>query len=1402
MLSHVNREFVDQALLHNRYSDTIEEAIKCAIDTAAAEGDIVELSRLGSLRHRTNERLEYQFPWLTRAETLLHLGRVDDVVAEFYEENSQGLVVSRGYASQIVLWLKGLDKDSLAEALFRDVLNSREEPDALGKDGTVVLAHCAGIFPTRFARAMRWLAGQTFGPDILEPPGFEPEYAPHLEAYLNGVVSSKPERFWQRVKRLEQPFSNKAIRYYLIRAVSEHKPLSMLAGEIDAYVQRFPDDRNIELAFLATMAQMPVALVQQVAGQFSMPKETVSDHDLRADLQHRTKEFAYWSVILGYTRDGDLARLLHTRLRGDNSVWAATLGHLLHIGQLLGAHRTNDSIDWFDTAIQSLERLKTASHVPYERTPDALDAVRFILPDSLRWASEVVAERCPERVEEWVKALVDLRHSFIWTTHYGINEQVNDYSFEFPIWRGLTQVAAIRHNLRPVLVSCAESYAKASKLKGGSRGGHFLELSAITARCGFRDDAEQWLQEGVNGTLSYGYSKDTTLLNLADVLRRVNRHRPEKALARSAAILELIKWMPSVSDGRETQNFPQESFPVVLDADRPAGLDLLRFYYERFGRWQANECAKTYILSCNGGDPEYLWALASLLHPNESHKCRQHILGLQAVASSNTGSSVPWSERLAHYVATSMNPAIWPEDMKAGALPRAKPQPESAQEGWLSGIDRKPTYLDGVAVAENQVIELCKQSVGAMIETLDKLRSQNEHVSDYRILDATVPFHIDHARTDNELAQIETLVETRDVYARASYFARLGSRYIQTGNLSCGTALLEKAFRDSVSTATVESSIAALAKFDKGTARRVCIEGIRDSLEASYSGQSTPCIAAAACEVFGEIEDLDQVFDDFLIHCQELFRHLPNEDWFDWLKRYVSRERDENEQIVGILIDQLAEPEIELGRRLMGALCELCCARSAAMQVMAERVLQAEGLQQTRLLQVLHAVAYRQPESVRQNAQGLASLLELKNATVKLLVRDMLRAAFQGMEAPKEVADALAQVDRDYSSLFSNRTFGIVRVDPSLQFRELLDQATLHDFRRQLEGCCDVLSLDVDQMAGHLERRFTENGGSLDDEIEEYKDAWRGYVHPQGWPVKWIIPSFHVKITRLLGEVLDEILCKTRVHPRTVEVIWRILQPSDPLYLAGRPSARPSDIPSLVVTDEDQWIGELEAGEQRTVLPDFQREWVTVFEYRELAQAGTHDVDYKSKTQTSAALFRPEHLDAIHVTDASFEHKIVTRHPYESLTWNQFRHAIMDATHINPDDRSAVWPVTSTVRSPIAVFGFHSMASLCPYIIGDHALEFSNFDIRQTTDTVARYEVWREGWFSSDYCDEPLAFGCRLQVQAEFLRRVCMNYNRAFVIRTAETRECYESYKKEPAKSGASVRYAIVPITQPHMGQK
>ena len=163
------------------------------------------------------------------------------------------------------------------------------------------------------------------------------------------------------------------------------------------------------------------------------------------------------------------------------------------------------------------------------------------------------------------------------------------------------------------------------------------------------------------------------------------------------------------------------------------------------------------------------------------------------------------------------------------------------------------------------------------------------------------------------------------------------------------------------------------------------------------------------------------------------------------------------------------------------------------------------------------------------------------------------------------------------------------------------------------------------------------------------------------------------------------------------------------------------------MADQDQWIAELETTGERTIFADFQGEWVTAFEHREMAQAGNYDIEYRSIIRTSAGLIRPEYLASIHTTDETFEHPIVTHHPCENLTWDQFREEIVAVTHIRPEDNSAVWPVASTKRSAHVFAGFHSLATLCPYLIGDHSLEFSDFDLICTTGTVAQFRGMARG---------------------------------------------------------------------------
>ena len=148
------------------------------------------------------------------------------------------------------------------------------------------------------------------------------------------------------------------------------------------------------------------------------------------------------------------------------------------------------------------------------------------------------------------------------------------------------------------------------------RGEHFLTLAALAAQCGFNSDSSVWLlKRGIETSLAYGYRKDVTLENLTDVLTLLGKHRPLKVLASAAAILEMIKWVRNATDGRSTKHFAQHLLPTIINHNRAAALEVLRTYYEKFARWQADESVTKYIMARDDGDPEFLWALCGYLIP-------------------------------------------------------------------------------------------------------------------------------------------------------------------------------------------------------------------------------------------------------------------------------------------------------------------------------------------------------------------------------------------------------------------------------------------------------------------------------------------------------------------------------------------------------------------------------------------------------------------------------------------------------------------------------------------------------------------------------------------------------------------------------------------------------------------
>ncbi|MCE9545154.1 MAG: hypothetical protein K8T25_06510, partial [Planctomycetia bacterium] len=315
---------------------------------------------------------------------------------------------------------------------------------------------------------------------------------------------------------------------------------------------------------------------------------------------------------------------------------------------------------------------------------------------------------------------------------------------------------------------------------------------------------------------------------------------------------------------------------------------------------------------------------------------------------------------------------------------------------------------------------------------------------------------------------------------------------------------------------------------------------------------------------------------------------------------------------------------------------------------------------------------------------------------------------------------------------------------------------------------------------------------------EAARSMWRTFSHPQGWPVIWFISEFHVKISNLLYQTLDEILVKRRYQPTRLEAIWRVIQPCDPAYCSYQLLPMPEDIPPLVVADKEQWIANCQDENVVIIEESPLDDWVTAFEFRQLAQDTPYHAQYVTQTHIRSALVPPEAIDRIaEVESECWAEEVGTHHPAENLTWRQFREALLSGHQLEPLESQGCLPFTAFKEKHIGFLGFHATASFSSHLFRTFSLVFNGVDVFDGDDRVGRFEAWQEGYPDEDYDDQPLAFGVRFQVTRHFVQKVCEKLSCAFAVRTIENRFVMEAYKQEPAEKCSRTTLRVWPIPLP-----
>lgn len=1395
ILSKVNKRFVDDALASLRADKEIIEAIDRAVESAKASDDLVALARLGSLHYRTHERLQS----LDRAllgKTLLNLGRKDEVLGFSFERKNNRWLVSQDVALDLIIWHAETGNFDIGRKLFQEFVEASWDSidlqhDVRGQHNYATqMAKCLAIYGRHRIRHLRWLSGFKFrrDPVLWDIDYFAPSYAPHLEAYIEAAIKFRDEKFWRRIIRVGKVFDSKTVRYFAIRTFARCGLQDQLADEITAYLEKHPDTKNSELAVYAAQAGLPTSLVSKISGVVHTPKMSPPERETRQNYRMALRRPLLAAAVMTYVGAEKALQETLSKLAQKDSLWTRVLRFITLAGGLLGRVYRGEEQGLANSACEAIDHLDAAEQAEGERIADTLDAIRALLPDILHDLTLPIARKENSQLKKWAQRLLSLRQSSIWQTHYGINEISRNYSFELAIWERLAEIAAFRTHLASIVTACENEYRSVTTIKGGSRSYHFLRLAGIAARCGLYPLAERCIRAGIEATNVYGYRKDATLSLLMDVMDLLNPHKPQTTLSRCSAVLEMAKWMRHVTDGSGTQGFPVETFSLVLKTNRTVALDLIRHFFRHCPRWMALDCLEKYIRSSDESDPEFLWALCELFaphsteagrHPAQVLRVRQHVAEIAQKGSCETDE---WSKRLELFIRTHITPRYWPEELQRAHGFTSEPENQKSPEGSYRPDD---LILNGVKRSIEEIKAGCIKSFGLFRVTISKLRAENEHFWEYDLNNYALTHHIAAASTPGELLPIKEYTKEQGVRVSHDVNQMLAKKFGELGDVKNSCEACELAISSNTSWRPHKDSrrdFETIAGHSQARLRQIVMQKCYDDLKTSYGGFEVPVFVATALDVLGDAEGLEQVFNNYLTHCQELFAHLPKTPMYAWLNDDCVTEKDERSEICGLLLDELDTAEIDLGDRLIRAIVALALKRTEIVwSIILSYLKAANGLQKTRLFSAVQSIGYAEPALIRRDWRIVWKSANVPDLRHKLLAMNLLDAVYVDKKRPKALQASVDRAKRELSSTIYVSTYRPLHVDPATEFTEFSKKGALIDFHRQLEAVADVLHLDHPHILADLERRLRTSGWTLSVAEKERKEDWEYHVHPQGWPVVWTIPRFHTRICTVLYEVTGEYAEKMKFKDWQLEAVWRIIQPSDPEYYMYRISPKPGEVPFLAVEDKAVWFHELSTRDSFQKRELSEEIWVILFESRKLSQDKRFERPFVSYLMTVSSLVEPAlTLDSNQIqAHAEWSEDISFCHPYESMTWKQAR-AILTQSTRNPTESLSL-PAVSMKENPILFTGFHYIASLPSWLIRDFDLVFREPNLFRGKTQVTRFDYWQGGYVDEAYSRERLSEGTRVLVRVDFLKEVLDSIDMRLCRKLTERRIYYDSmHNKKP----------------------
>jgi hypothetical protein len=1371
----INRKFVDLALARYRPDRDIYNAINWAVEAAKDEPDLVALSRLGALKYRTKDRMEDHLDREILFKTLIALGRWKDVVRYSYSLHHNQWLIDFSTALSLLPELAEQRKREIGAKLFEIFISSFEDSKFEDRSDLFNYAYCLGIYSKSLAQPMRWLSKTKIKPDLSEIiPPYWPGYAPHLENFLIAVVRHYPVECWQKIKKVEKLFPNQLIRYLLIRSIAFYENKNILKREIKEYIDLFKPKSNPELAYFAAFSGLETGIVTKLLKDFPSPTisapEPIHHHD--TILQQYRKVF----FALGYENNKNSIYHIKILLESKKSWWTSYLLYLLLAGQCVGRHWAGTTEDWFTRAKEAIGILVRIKQGEKERVIELLDLCRAEMVISLFRLTESVTERSPNRLKEWFNEIKSLQDSKIWTIHYGVMESIRDFRFELNVYEKLSSIPECRVYIFDLLKLCESKVKDSTNVKGRDRCSHFLKLAFIAAICGCKEKSEEWLQYGVRSTLIYGYRKDTTLFQLIDVMEMLNKHEPAEAMNRCADILEMIDWMPHLTDGKETRHLPSTIFEQVARISKNAAIRLLTIFSRNKARWQMQNCLETLIKNIkdfSGISSELLWSLTSIFanystdgeYAKQVINAKQHIVEVLA-QDGNQDLYEKFMKRLGHFIQTNITPRHWTKaSTELWQPPYSIPGEEDSQKNQSksNGKESKSYKLNGRTLSLEEIKDILSASFMEYKDNREKLLQENEHFYEPDLIEPILKLHISKA-SKSDLILIKEYLCDGELLGYADIIRELGKRFLSFSDISNGLECFEMAYSQTYDWSQWEKKqedIRTISSFDKSKALKIVMKESYNSLK-EYDGYNVPTLIASSFDVWKDSQKLKAVYGEYLHHCRELFDHLPKTETYKWLKEYTPEEDNFNELAVNFLIDQLDTIEIDLGNRLIDA-CRLLCLEvpEIAFPVIFKRLTKDNFIVKSRLITILYLVVIENPSLVKSSIENIFNIFNSNHFLWGMMSIKILQQLEKKGYITETVERKLSSEIRKYSSVISGSHSQIFHIKPSVTFLDFFKGSVVKTYKQQIDACCEILSIETSYILAKIENCFRKEGWMEDDEKERIQDEWDDYLHPQGFPGILISTTFNSKVFYFFNLILNEIVKGTKITVDQFDALWQVLQPVDPEFQLSEIKPKPEDIEYLHVTDKNKWLAQLDKTRDKIARVNINREWISIFEKEILSQDKVYEVPYRSYKLLYSGLVKKEY---------SFDFKELWEKVYyvlefkklninASITLAQAREALKYQPVNDPPSGYKSIPILTWETNRILFRGYQDVVTVPYYLMNKYGLHFRGFDLYDSDECMIRYQVWQEGYEDEAYSRELLSYGTRLQINKKLLEKISHDFH-------------------------------------------